>query len=149
ADYNGVNGRVAGFQFDPAGGNGNVTLAWTDLGSGRSGLSPRDRDVAGFKAIVRNRVLSEAAKEWALPEMINLTPSHEVSMVNVAAGVDWTSAVSFGVKRANTAAHEVAHTFGLPDSYVNLHGVPSDVPPIPDLMNHYDPATGDLNFSAD
>ncbi len=110
----------------------NVRTAWGDKGPGLNGNADRyDYDVAAFQALVGTRGrtdpvtrntynldISEAAQQWVLSDLINerLTNSGDYGITNK---MNYTGTITLAQNVANTVSHEIAHTLGLNEAYLN------------------------------
>ncbi len=142
ADYDTANKPEVGYQFVDSGGD--VTMSWKDLGGRLYGSADYDSDETFLKPLITNDVISPAAKEWALAQALNQKVVNKGEF-SVAINVSWTSGATFAQFMANTVSHEIAHTFGLNDSYLNGNG---NINPANDIMNAGSDSDADLTFSA-
>ncbi|WP_048325825.1 hypothetical protein, partial [Crocosphaera watsonii] len=148
ADYNPVNNGTGttGYTFVNSGGD--ITMTWLDQGSGIYGSADYDSNEAFLRPLITDGVISNAAKEWALAEALNQDVSNSGSFA-VAINTSWTSGATFAQFMANTVSHEIAHTLGLNDSYLNLPGGGAMNIAVPgDIMRAGDDGDGDLTFAA-
>ena len=173
ADFSPINEGKGAYTFVDAGGD--LTLTWIDCfdnvgGTDESGLSGAGAPIFGraqfdvdhstdhngdgviLKPILTDDKLPGAAKIWALAEELNTTPRNS-GKFGVAINISFKSHATFAQFVANTVSHELGHTFGLIDSYVNAITVPGDAQvdkkgnAIPfDIMRTGDDFDADLSF---
>ncbi len=147
ADYNPVDEGHGAYRFVDTGGN--VTMTWCDtfvtVNDGRAcgadksgnpvfGFADRDADLTEdefidgivIAPILRDPNAPRAAKAWVLAEELNGHIAN-VGSFGVAINVNFESSVSFAQYVANTVSHELGHTFGLLDEYLDppFKGPPS------------------------
>ncbi|MCG2592459.1 Ig-like domain-containing protein, partial [Ramlibacter sp. XY19] len=131
-----------------------VKMTWVDLGSGLFGEANYDTQgndsyLKGFLAmrpLAGAPTLSQAALEYALVESLNASVSNAGKFA-VAININWTSGATFAQYLANTVSHELAHTFGLNDAYLNVAPFGNINPPN-DIMRAGGAADADLTFAA-
>jgi hypothetical protein len=128
ADYAPVNiAGVTGYMIQDA--DGDVDMTWFDHGPGLYGAADRDIDEGldgmfrtaddPFIVVSRNANLSEAAKQWNMVEVINKNVNNEGGF-DLGIHLDYSHPMTtFAQFLSNTVAHEIGHTFGLRDAYVN------------------------------
>ena len=141
ADYQVANSTAVGYELseiDP-----DVTMTWKELGKNLYGEANFDLNKATFNLIL-NPEIGEVAKQWALAESLNNSASN-VGEFAVGINTNWTSGATFPQYVANTVSHEIAHTFGLNDSYDKALG---NVNPTNDIMRAGGRADGDLTFAS-
>ncbi|MCC6717083.1 MAG: choice-of-anchor D domain-containing protein, partial [Acetobacteraceae bacterium] len=134
-----------------------VTMSWQDTffsGSLVYGFADFDRLTGYLKGAYALRdgagkgSISQSALEYAVAEGLNFKAQNS-GQFGVAINTSWTSGATFAQFVANTVSHELAHTFGLNDAYVNIKGKGSPpVDPPNDIMRSGNDADGDLTFAA-
>ena len=94
-----------------------------------------------------NKTIGQAAKEWELAQSLNQNVQDTVN-AGLDFNISWKSSATFGQFVANTVSHEIAHTLGLNESYLNVNGGSIPVDPPNDIMRNGDNSDGDLSFAA-
>ncbi|MCE9591901.1 MAG: Ig-like domain-containing protein [Planctomycetes bacterium] len=143
ADYAGV---AMGYEVVASNSGADVTMNWKDLGTGYYGLADFDLDKPYLGAFLATPSIGEAAKEIALAEGLNIKASNSGNFA-VGINVSEKSTGSFAQFMANTVSHELAHTFGVYDAYLNGTGGATNVDPPNDLMRAGNDFDGDLTFA--
>ncbi len=153
-DYKGAGKQ---FQVVAANAGADVTMSWQDTffnGSLVYGFADFDRATKYQAFYLAKRgadgkgTIGQSALEWAIAEGFNLKQVNS-GQFGVAINFDWTSGATFAQYVANTVSHELAHTFGLNDAYVNIKGKGSPpVNPPNDIMRSGNVADGNLAFAA-
>ncbi len=153
---------VAGKQYQVVAANAgaDVTMSWQDTFFGASkalvyGFADFDRLTKYMSTYLPLRpaggagaTIGQAALEHAVAEGLNFKVVNS-GQFGVAINFDWTSGATFAQYVANTVSHELAHTFGLNDAYVNIAGKGSPpVNPPNDIMRSGNVADGNLSFAA-
>ena len=153
---------VAGKQYQVVAVNAgaDVTMSWQDtfFGAAKSlvyGFADFDRLTKYMSTYLALRpaggagaTIGQAALEHAVAEGLNFKVVNS-GQFGVAINFDWTSGATFAQYVANTVSHELAHTFGLNDAYVNIAGKGSPpVDPPNDIMRSGNVADGNLSFAA-
>ena len=92
--------------------------------------------------------ISQAAQEWALAEALNQKIVNDGEF-GIAINMLWESNATFAQFLANTVSHEIGHTFGLNDSYVNRPIQGQAVPFPGDIMMSGSRFDGDLTFASE
>jgi len=154
ADY-----KLAGKQYEVVASNAkaDVTMVWGDTfysGDLVYGFADFDRATPymeyflGLRGADGKGSISQAALEYAVAQGLNPNAVNS-GQFGVAINFDWTSGASFAQFVANTVSHELAHTFGLNDAYVNIPGKGSPpVNPPNDIMRSGNTGDPDLTFAA-
>jgi hypothetical protein len=97
---------------------GDVVVEWKDLNF--YGEAEADASVSGDLIAPSNRSASRVAKQWLLAEGLNNSVTNAAWIpVAINIGARLTPPTSFAQFVANSISHEIAHTFGLKDAYVN------------------------------
>ena len=182
-DFALVNNNVTAIQFSRNGG-GDFQVKWGEVLSGSATVygasgytygelgtlvSPIDID-RSIESILRSTSTSHKAKSWALANALNQYKSANIK-VNLAQHLDWSQAsrdanTTFAQFITNTISHEIAHTFGINEGYVDPDflttlpnitpystfveqtGIAWDASALPfDLMMQGFPSTSNLSFS--
>ena len=114
-----------------------VTINWKDLAPGVSGETPVLDLNPMFEPLIKSEKIGAAAKEWALAEYLNVSPDLDKADVSISYAIQFASNITLAQKIANTASHEIAHTFGINEAYFKPEGAAfaRDVFPMGDLMN--------------
>ena len=143
-----VDGNVFSAFLIVDGGDADVEMDWEDTGPDVLGSATGDRNKAFLLNLLSDPRVPDAAKEWALAEGLNQSVQN-TGRFSAAGGITWESSISLGAFLANTVSHEVAHTFGLKDAYLDAATGATNVPPMPDLMNAASDFSGALSFGVD
>ena len=129
---------------------GDVSMTWAELGPTLYGSADFDLNEPFLVAVIKNNNIGDATKEWALAQVLNKSI---VNRGRFAVGINtsWRSGASFAEYMANTVSHEIAHTFGLNDSYLNGRDGPpvvrgGNINPPNDIMRAGNDFDGDLTF---
>ncbi len=153
ADY-----KQAGKQYQVVASNAkaDVTMSWSDTffnGGLVYGFADFDRATKymafyyGLRDATGAGSISQSALEYAIAQGLNVNTVNS-GQFGVAINFDWTSGATFAQYVANTVSHEIGHTFGLNDAYVNIKGKGSPpVNPPNDIMRSGNVADGDLTFA--
>ena len=88
-----------------------------------------DRDNNSLKATLIRNDVSLAAKEWALAEYLNNETGPPVTLGFIIQAEGYHRAVDFSEWVSSTVSHELAHTFGITDSYYYAGKYGVDLPP--------------------
>ncbi len=152
ADYQPVNDAagVTGYKIGSFP-SADITITWGDVFLGNSGIPVYGATERDWNTdFLRNHIapsipISDAAKQWALAEGLNLKASGNAS-VGVAININWNSTATFAQFIANTVNHEIAHTFGLKDAYYVTTGGIINTEPF-DIMQAGSITDQDLTFA--
>ena len=126
--------------FDVVDGEGDVTVAWYSTVSVNNRLATgsfpneEDFDHSVLPQRLRSTVSSNAAKEYALAEALNTTRTNEVVNVGLVSNMV-AQTISFGNYLANTITHEVGHSLGLHEGYLDINGKIIDLFPFDVMMS--------------
>ena len=136
-----------------------VTMSWKDLGSGLFGEASYDSNEVYLRPLLALRdqngvgTLPLPALQWALAETLNNKVKNNGTFA-VGINLNWTSGASFAEYMSNTVAHELAHTFGLNDSYLDLLNAKGNrigsknINPLNDIMRAGGEKDDNLTFAA-
>ncbi len=145
-DYQPVNQGTGAYRLVHIGGD--VTMRWGDvfvtaggghaIGSDKSGhpvfgsaqfdgdtRTDRNGDGIILEPILKDANVPDVAKGWALAEELNTKVRNDGDF-GVARNIHFESPILFAQYVANTVSHEIGHTFGLLDAYLEppYHGFP-------------------------
>jgi uncharacterized protein YjiK len=148
------------YQVVAANAGADVTMSWQDtfFGAAKSlvyGFADFDRAQKYMATYLglrpdggKGATIGQAALEHAIAEGLNIKVANS-GQFGVAINFNWDSPASFAQYVANTVSHELAHTFGLNDAYVDIPGKGSPpVNPPNDIMRSGNSKDGNLNFAA-
>ncbi len=119
--------QLAGYSVS-GGTSGDVTMSWAQFivdpvfgnlfGFADGDPTPLDQANATVQSILSptNTKIGSTAQQIFLAEFVNRSVSNSGQFA-VAPNISWTSGATFAQYVANTVSHEIAHTFGLLESY--------------------------------
>ncbi len=149
ADFAPVNGSFSGYTVLHNGGD--VAVEWRPvISDGSAGLGDRDRDRDRLQAALPDPDLPDVAKEWVFAESLNPQPVNAIELNFDIHAARWNNnKTPFPTFIANTVSHELGHTFGLNDAYLDTPSMPEPLAPF-DIMssahrNMTDRAFADVN----
>jgi len=138
------------FHLATANAGSDVTMKWNDVftNAGEPIYGQADFDAATdvLKPILQDNDLPLVSQEWALAEILNQSVNNSGEFA-VAINMNFDNPnVTFAQFVANTVSHEIGHTFGLNDAYLNQTGGTVNEPPY-DIMRSGDRDDPDLTFA--